>query len=92
MRRVWISGLAGSIGVIPVPSALAGGAGSAPEHVEREYTRLEQARLEAESATRERLLTMVLAACKEACQTTMPTIQVQALLGAAQAYLLVQSP
>jgi hypothetical protein len=50
--------------------------------------------LEVESAARERLLTAAIAAFKEAYQAepTAPPIQGQALLGAAQAYLLVQSP
>jgi len=50
--------------------------------------------LEAESATRERLLSGAIAAFKEAYQSepTDPPSQVQALLGAAQASLLVQSP
>ena len=66
----------------------------AQEHVERGYVFLGQARLEAESATRERLLTAALAAFKEAYQSepTDSTMQVQALLGAAQAELLVQHP
>jgi hypothetical protein len=53
---------------------------------------LAQARLDAESATRERLLTAAIAAFKEAYQSepTEPTAQVHALLGAAQAELLVQ--
>jgi hypothetical protein len=53
-----------------------------------------QARLEAESAARERLLTGAIADFKAAYQSepTEPTIQVHALLGAAQAELLVQHP
>jgi len=55
---------------------------------------LGQARLEAESVMRERLLTAAVAAFKAAYQSepTEPPIQVQALLGAAQAELLVQHP
>jgi len=50
--------------------------------------------LQAESAAHERLLSTAIAAFKEAYQAepTAPPVQVQALLGAAQAYLLVQSP
>ena len=94
MRQAWIIGLAVSLGVLQVHLALAVVSEPAPEHVERGYALLAQARLEAESATRERLLTEAIAAFKEAYQSepTDPTMQVQALLGAAQAYLLVQSP
>jgi hypothetical protein len=92
--RVWIIGLAMSLGVVQVHFALAVVSGSVPEHVERGYALVAQARLEAESATRERLLSGAIAAFKEAYQSepTDPPSQVQALLGAAQAYLLVQSP
>jgi len=92
--RVWIIGLAVSLGVVQGHLALAVVSGSAPEHVERGYVLLAQARLEAESATREHLLSGAIAAFKEAYQSepTDPPSQVQALLGAAQAYLLVQSP
>ncbi len=94
MYRVWIIGLAVSLGVVQGHLALAVVSGSAPEHVERGYALVAQARLEAESATRERLLSGAIAAFKEAYQSepTDPPSQVQALLGAAQAYLLVQSP
>ena len=93
-RRMWIIGLAMSLGVIHVHLALAVVADAASEYVERGYAHIAQARVEAESATRERLLTMAIAAFKEAYQTEPPEppIQVHALLGAAQAYLLVQSP
>jgi hypothetical protein len=92
--RMGIIGLAMGLGVFHVHLALAVVADAASEYVERGYTHLAQARAEAESASRERLLTMAIAAFKEAYQTEPPepTIQVQALLGAAQAYLLVQSP
>src|SRR5712691_3559993 len=92
--RVWIIGLAVSLGVVQGHLALAVVSGSAPEHVERGYALVAQARLEAESATRERLLSGAIAAFKEAYQSepTDPPSQVQALLGAAQASLLVQSP
>lgn len=94
VRRVWTIGLAMSLGVIYVRLALAVVSGPAQEYVERGYAHLAQARLEAESAAHERLLTAAIAAFKEAYQAepTAPSIQVQALLGAAQAYLLVQSP
>ena len=94
MRRVWIIGLAVSIGVLQVHFALAVVSEPAQEHAERGYALLAQARLETESATRERLLTAAIAAFKEAYQSepTDPTIQVHALLGAAQAELLVQHP
>jgi hypothetical protein len=92
--RVWIIGLAVSLGVVQGHFALAVVSGPAPEHVERGYALVAQARLEAESATRERLLSGAIAAFKEAYQSepTDPPSQVQALLGAAQASLLVQSP
>lgn len=94
MRQGWTIGLAVSIGVVSVRLALAVVSGPAQESVERGYAHLAQARLEAESAVHERLLSAAIAAFKEAYQAepTAPPIQVQALLGAAQAYLLVQSP
>ena len=87
MCRVWIIGLTVSLGVVQVPLALAVVSRSAPEHVERGYALVAQARLEAESATRERLLSGAIAAFKEAYQSepTDPPSQVHALLGAAQA-------
>src|SRR5262249_14135923 len=93
-RRMWIIGLVMSLGVIHVYLALAVVSGAASEYVERGYALVAQARMEAESATRERLLQAAITAFKEAYQTEPPepTLQVQALLGAAQAYLLVQSP
>jgi hypothetical protein len=66
--------------------------GSAQEHLERGYTQLLQARLASTEAAREGLLSAVIAACKEAYQLAGPTTQTRALLGAAQAYLLMQSP
>ena len=94
VRRVGIIGLAVSIGVVYVHLARAVVSDPAPELVERGYAHLGQARLEAESATHERLLTMAIAAFKEAYQAEPPDplSQVHALLGAAQAHLLVQSP
>ena len=94
MRRMGIIGLAVSIGVVQVHLALAVVSGTGPEHVERGYGHLAQARSEAESAARERFLTLALAAFKAAYQAEPPDppSRVQALLGAAQAYLLVQSP
>lgn len=94
MRRVWTIGLAVSMGVVYGHLALAVVSGPAQEYVERGYAHLAQARLEAESAAHARLLTAAIAAFKEAYQAepTAPPIQVHALLGAAQAYLLVQSP
>ena len=94
MRRAWIIGIAVSLGVVQVHLAHAVVSGSASELVERGYARLAQARLVAESAIRERLLRVATAAFKEAYQTETagPTVQVHALLGAAQAYLLVQFP
>src|SRR5262249_25486759 len=58
------------------------------------YALVAQARLEIESAPREHLLSGAIAAFKGAYQSepTDPPSQVHALLGAAQAYLLVQSP
>src|SRR5215510_1639987 len=94
VRQGWIIGLAVSLGVLQVQLALAVVSRPAQEHVEHGYTLLAQARLEAESTTRERLLTAAIAAFKGAYQSepTEPTIQVHALLGAAQAELLVQHP
>jgi hypothetical protein len=91
---MWIIGLAMSIGVVQVHLALAVVSGAAPEYVERGYALVAQARMEGEGATRERLLTAAIAAFKEAYQAepSEPPSQVHALLGAAQAYLLVQSP
>src|ERR1700704_836312 len=87
-------GLAVSLSILQISLALAVVSGPAQEHAERGYALLAQARLQAESATRERLLTAAIAACKEAYQSepTEPTIQVHALLGAAQAEMLVQHP
>ena len=92
MRQGWIIGLAVSLGILQVQLAFAVVSRPAQEHVERGYMLLAQARLEAESTTRERLLTAAIAAFKAAYQSepTEPTIQVHALLGAAQAELLVQ--
>jgi hypothetical protein len=92
--RAWIIGLAVSLGVLQIPRALAVVSGSAHEHVQRGYALFEQARLEAESVTRERLLSAAIAAFKEAYQSepTELTVQIHALLGAAQAELLVQHP
>jgi hypothetical protein len=83
-----------SLGVVQAHLALAVVSGAAHEYVERGYAYLAQARVETESTARERLLTMAVAAFKAAYQAEPPDppVQVQALLGAAQAYLLVQSP
>jgi hypothetical protein len=94
VRQMWISGLAVSIGVLQVQLALAVVSGPAQEHVERGYALLVQARLEAESARRESLLTSAIAGFRAAYQSepTESAIQVHALVGAAQAELLVQHP
>jgi hypothetical protein len=94
VRCVWSMGLAVSLSVLQISLALAVVSGPAQEHAERGYAFLVQARLETESATRERLLTAAIAAFKEAYQSepTEPPIQVHTLVGAAQAYLLVQHP
>ena len=94
MRRVWSMRLAVSLSILQISLALAVVSGPAQEHAERGYALLAQARLETESASRERLLTGAIAAFKAAYQSepTEPTIQVHALLGAAQAELLVQHP
>ena len=94
MRQMWIIGLAVSLVVLQVHVAFAVVSGPAQEHVERGYVLLGQARLEAENATRERLHTAAIAAFKAAYQSEPidPTMQVHALLGAAQAELLVQHP
>ena len=94
MRQGWIIGLAVSLGILQIPLALAVVSEPAQEYAERGYVLLMQARLETESASRERLLTEAIAAFKAAYQSepTEPTIQVHALVGAAQAELLVQHP
>jgi hypothetical protein len=91
---MWSIGLAVSIGVLQMQFVLAVVSRPAHEHVERGYALLAQARLEAESVTRERLLTAAIAAFKAAYQgepTDLPS-QVHALIGSAQAHLLVQHP
>jgi hypothetical protein len=94
VHRAWIIGLAAILGTLQGHLAFAVVATPAPEQVERGYALLAQAHLEAESAMRERLLTAAVAAFKAAYQgePAEPAMQVQALLGAAQASLLVQSP
>jgi hypothetical protein len=94
VRRAWIIALAVSLGLLQVQFALAVVSGPAQEHVERGYALLAQARLKAESATREPLLTTAIAAFKEGYQNepTDPATQVHALVGAAQAEILVQHP
>ena len=94
MRLVWSMGLAVSLSVLQISLALAVVSRPAQEYADRGYALLVQARLEAESSTRERLLTAATAAFKEAYQSepTDLTMQVHALLGAAQAELLVQHP
>jgi hypothetical protein len=83
-----------SVGILQVQLALAVVSGPPQEHIEHGYALLAQARLEAESAMRERLLSAAIAAFKAAYQSepTDPTMQVHALVGAAQAELLVQHP
>ena len=94
MRRVWSMRLAVSLSILQISLALAVVSGPAQEHAERGYALLVQARLETESTSRERLLTGAIAAFKTAYQSepAEPTIQVHALLGAAQAEMLVQHP
>jgi len=94
VRQGWSIGLAVSLGVLQVHLAFAVVSEPAQEYVERGYALLAQARLEAESATREPLLTAAIAAFKAAYQSepTGPIIQVHALVGAAQAELRVQPP
>jgi hypothetical protein len=94
VRQMWIIGLAVSLGVFQVYFAFAVVSEPAQEHAEQGYALLVQARLETESATRERLLTAAIASFKAAYQSEPidPTMQVHALLGAAQADLLVQHP
>src|SRR5215475_907786 len=94
VRQMWIIGLAVSLGVLQVHFAFAVVSGPAQEHAEHGYALLVQARLETESASRERLLTAAIAAFKAAYQSEpveLPT-QLHALVGAAQAELLVQHP
>jgi len=94
VHRAWIVGLAAILGTLQGHLAFAVVATPAPEQVEHGYALLAQAHLEAESATRERLLTETIAVFKAAYQSepVAPAMQVQALLGAAQAHLLVLSP
>ena len=94
VHRAWIIGLTVILGHSPGTPRLCRVSQPAPEQVERGYVLLAQAHLEAESATRERLLTEAIAAFKAAYQSepVAPAMQVQALLGAAQAHLLVLSP
>jgi hypothetical protein len=94
VRQMWIIGLAVSLGVLQVHVAFAVVSRPAQEHAEHGYALIVQAHLETESASRERLLTGALAAFKAAYQSEPidPTMQVHALLGAAQAALLVQHP
>ena len=94
MRGVWIIGLAVSLGVLQAHFAMAVVSEPAQQHVEHGYALLTQAHLEAESASRERLLSAAITAFKAAYQSEPidPPVQVHALIGAAQAYLLVQSP
>jgi hypothetical protein len=91
---MWIIGLAVSLGVLQIHLALAVVSEPAQDYAERGYMLLMQARIETESSSRERLLTAAIATFKAAYQSepTEPTIQVHALLGAAQAELLVQHP
>src|SRR5262249_21710334 len=73
-RRVWSIGLAVSLSVVLVYVALAVVSGAAPEYVERGYAHVAQARVETESAARERLLSTAIAAFKEAYQAEPPDL------------------
>lgn len=90
MRHEWIPGWA--VVLIRVSLALAIVSAPPQEHLEHGYALLTQARLATAGVARERLLNEALAAFKEAYQNAGPSTQVHALVGAAQAYLLVQSP
>lgn len=92
LRHAWIRWGALLLVLVWVP--LASAVVAEPPHVllERGYTRLLQARLATVSETRERLLRAAIAAFKGAYQNAGPSTQARALVGAAQAYLLVQSP
>ena len=92
MRHTWIPGWAVLMVLVRVSLALAIVSGPPQEHLERGYARLTQARLRPAGAAHERLLSEAIAAFKEAYQNAGPAIQVHALVGVAQAYLLVQSP
>lgn len=92
MRHERILGWAVFMVLVRVSLALAIVSGPPQEHLERGYSRVTQARLTPASAARERLLSEAIAAFKEAYQNAGPTTQVHALVGVAQAYLLVQSP
>jgi hypothetical protein len=61
-------------------------------YVTRGETLLLQARHTGDEVQRERLIAAAVAAFKDAYQLTGHTVQVQALVGAAQGYLLMQSP
>lgn len=94
MHRAWIIGLAAILGTLQGHLAFAMVAEPAQAQVERGYAFLAQAHLESESTARDRLLTAATAAFKAAYQSepVAPAMQVQALLGASQASLFVQSP
>lgn len=95
MRHVMsIMGLALSLGLLALPAALAVVSDSAPVYLERGYEQLAHARMEADSLRREALLASATSAFKAAYQHEAAgnTLRVQALLGVAQAALLVQSP
>lgn len=92
MRREWICGWAIILVLVRVTFTLAVVSGPPQEHIEHGYAQLTQARLETASAARERLLSAAVTAFKEAYQLAGPTTQAHALLGAAQAYLLMQAP
>jgi hypothetical protein len=94
VQHVWIIGLALSLGVLQASHAFAVLTEPASASVERGYSHVEHARIEADSAARERLLRAALTAFKEAYQTESadPASKVQALLGATQALLLAQAP
>src|SRR4029450_8924627 len=56
------------------------------------YAVLLQARHTGDGQRREQLVAEAVAAFKDAYQLAGPTVQMQALVGAAQGYLLMQSP
>lgn len=94
MRHVvLIIGLLVSVALLSSPHALAVVRDAAPE-LERGYAHLTQARMEADPARREALLTTATSALKTAYQIESASlaVRVQALVGVAQAALLVQAP
>jgi hypothetical protein len=92
VRRVWILRWTVIILLLCVPVALAVVSGSVQEHLESGYTRLIQARLAPAGVARERLLSAAIADFREAYDLAGAIARAHVLVGAAQAYLLMQAP